>query len=392
MPSPLLVVSQPSDLAILLRDLEGVSRVAIDAEGNGLFAYRTRLCTLQLAWEKADEVRVAIVDTLELAPAALASLLGPGGPIKLLHDCTFDVKMLSDSKVTVERVRDTSVLARMLGRKATGLASLLAGELDIKLDKGLQQHDWSRRPLEPHHLAYLADDVRYLMALDDKLAGEARALDIEEEVDVECAFKVRGALLPPREKRPAYLRVRGNENLDKGGLSVLRRLVEERERIAAEWDQPPFKVASNEWLLSIARAKPTDVGELRRVRGGFSPRLQGALPRLVAAVHAGLADGEPPPEPNAEARIDRRVLAAQRAREKRLTTWRRKEAAERGVDEQVVLPGHCLQDLATLQSADLAAIAAVPGLGAKRLARYGERVAALLAEETEPPAPKPAVP
>jgi len=392
MSPPLLLVSRPSDLAVLLRELEGVRRVAIDAEGNGLFAYRTRLCTLQLAWETAVEIRVAVVDTLELDPLALDSILGPQGPIKLLHDCTFDVKLLSDSKVTVERVRDTSVLARMLGRKATGLASLLASELGIQLDKDLQQHDWSRRPLEPHHLTYLADDVRYLMALDDKLAGEARALDIEEEVEVECAFKVRGALLPPREKKPAYLRVRGSEKLDKVGLSVLRRLVEERERVAAEWDQPPFKVASNDWLLAIARAKPADVAELRRVRGGFSPRLQGALSRLVAAVQAGLADGEPAPLANAEARVDRRLLAAQRAREKRLTAWRRKEAAARGVDEQVVLPGHCLQDLAALEIHDRAAVAAVPGLGAKRVARYGETMAALIAEQSESPVPKPTVP
>jgi ribonuclease D len=392
MSSEPLLVSRPSDLADLLRAVEGVRRLAIDAEGNGLFAYRTRLCTLQLGWEAGDEVSVAIIDTLQLDPAALAGLLGPDGPIKLLHDCTFDVKLLSEAKVTLERVRDTSVLARMLGRKATGLASLLAGELGIKLDKELQQHDWSRRPLEPRQVAYLADDVRHLMSLDDKLAGEARALDIEEEVETECAFKVRGALLPPREKKPAYLRVRGNEKLDKIGLSVLRRLVEERERFAAEWDQPPFKVASNDWLLSVAHAKPADVGELRRVRGGFAPRLQGGLARLVAAVQAGLADGELPPEPSAEARLDRRALAAQRAREKRLTAWRRKEAAARGVDEQVVLPGHCLQDLAALEVPDFAAIASVPGLGEKRLARYGEIMAALMVEESESPPPTPSEP
>ena len=50
------------------------------------------------------------------------------------------------------------------------------------------------------------------------------------------------------------------------------------------------------------------------------------------------ADTAAPPRP------DKAVVAERRAREKRLSAWRRKEAAARGVDEQVILPGHCLQD------------------------------------------------
>jgi ribonuclease D len=377
-PEPLLV-ARPDELAPLLRAVEGARRIALDAEGNGLFAYRSRLCTLQLGWEQDGDVHVAIVDTLKVDAAALSDLLGPSGPVKLLHDCTFDVKLLADANVTLSRVRDTSVLARMLGRKATGLASLLASELGIVVEKHLQQHDWSRRPLEPREIAYLADDVRHMMALYDKLAGEAQALCIEEEVETECAFKVQGALAPPRERRPAYLRIRGSEKLDPAGLAVLRRLVEERERIAAEWDQPPFKVASNDWLLSIAHARPASEGDLRRIRGSFSPRLLGAAGRWVAVIRAGLSEGDVPPESADEVRPDRAALAARRAAEKRLTVWRRTEAVSRGVDEQVVLPGHCLQELAALGTSALADIGAVPGLGEKRHQLYGEKLAALLA-------------
>jgi ribonuclease D len=377
-PEPLLVTHE-GELALLLAAVEGAGRIALDAEGNGLFAYRSRLCTLQLAWERDAEVHVAIVDTLRVDARGLSELLGPDGPIKLLHDCTFDVKLLADENVTLSRVCDTSVLARMLGRKATGLASLLAGELGIVVEKQLQQHDWSRRPLEPREIAYLSDDVRHLAVLYDKLALEAQTLSIEEEVETECAFKVQGALAPPRERRPAYLRIRGSERLDQAGLAVLRRLVEERERIAADWDQPPFKVAGNDWLLSLAHAKPASEGDLRRIRGSFSPRLLGAAEQWVAVIRAGLSDGEVAPESTDEVRPDRAVLAARRAVEKRLTAWRRTEAASRGVDEQVVLPGHCLQELAALGTSAPAAIEAVPGLGEKRLQRYGETLGALLA-------------
>ena len=353
--------------------------VAVDVEGNGLFAYRARLCTAQLAWEREGSTQVAIVDTLAVDPKPLAELLGARGPAKVLHDFTFDLKLLADAGISLARVADTSVLARLLGRKATGLGSLLSSELAIVVPKDLQQHDWSKRPLEGPQLEYLAGDVRYLIQLYEKMLADARSLDIEEEVDVECAFKHGAALAPPREKRPSYLRIKGAEALGPESLAVLRRLVEERDAIAALWDQPPFKVAGNELLLSLAHAKPTSTGDLARSRRGVSPRLLDVAPRLVSAVLAGLADGKvPAADLERGPRFDRDLMAARRAKEKRLSAWRRTEAHARGVDEQVVLPGHCLADLVNLDPSDVEAVASVKGMGPKRVARYAATLAALL--------------
>jgi ribonuclease D len=380
------VVTTRADLQDVVRAASAASAVAVDAEGNGLFAYRARLCTVQLAWQEGDRTRIAVVDTLAVDPAPLGPLLDRSGPVKVLHDFTFDVKLLAEAGVELDNVRDTSVLARMLGRKATGLASLLSSELGIVVPKELQQHDWSRRPLRPAELAYLETDVRYLEALHEKLAGEARGLDIEDEVLVECGFKRESALAPPREKRPAYLRIKGADALDATSLAVLRRLVMEREAIAELWDVPPFKVAANETLLFLAQRKPANVDELRRVKRGISPRLAESGARLVEAVLAGVADGTVPPADRAvESRLDRAAIAARRAREKRLTGWRRAEARARGIDEQVVLPGHCLAELVALETPDPAAVAEVRGLGAKRYARYGAMLQALL--EGEVPLP-----
>jgi ribonuclease D len=140
-------------------------------------------------------------------------------------------------------------------------------------------------------------------------------------------------------------------------------------------------VAGNELLLSLAQVKPKTVAELQRSRRGISPRLFDVAPRLVSAVLAGLTDGSvPASDLERGPRLGREIVAARRAKEKRLSTWRRAEAKARGVDEQVVLPGHCLAELVGLERVDLEAIAAVRGIGAKRVARYGEALASLLAE------------
>jgi ribonuclease D len=383
------VVTTRAELARIVSAARAAPLLAVDAEGNGLFAYRARLCTVQLAWQEGDRTQIAVVDTLAVDPAPLGELLERSGPIKVLHDFTFDVKLLAEAGVELDNVRDTSVQARMLGRKATGLASLLSSELGIVVTKELQQHDWSKRPLRPAELTYLATDVRHLAALYDKLSLETHTLDIEEEVLVECAFKRDSALAPPREKRPAYLRVKGTDALDPPSLAVLRRLVMEREAIAELWDTPPFKVAGNETLLFLAQRKPACLDELRRIKRGISPRLADCGERLLTAIATGLTEGAVPATDLAvEGRLDRAAAAARRAREKRLSAWRRAEAQARGLDEQVILPGHCLAELVALETADLRSVAEIRGLGTKRYERYGATLRALL--EGPLPLPLPA--
>ncbi len=159
----------------------------------------------------------------------------------------------------------------------------------------------------------------------------------------------------------------------------MRRLVDERERIAEEWDQPPFKVVGNEVLLSLAETKPRTMPELARARRGVSSRLFDLGPRLLSAVTAGLADGSvPPADLERGPRLGREVAAAKRATEKRLSAWRRTEAEARHVDDQVILPGHCLADLVALETPEIEAIAQVKGMGPKRIGLYGATLAALL--------------
>ena len=376
------VVTTTSELERVAQRAAGAAMLAVDVEGNGLFVYRAQLCTVQLGWlEQGGAMHIAIVDTLACDPGPLAPLLGAQGPVKVLHDFTFDAKLLQEVGVALANVRDTSVLARLLGRKATGLGSLLASELGIVVPKDLQQHDWSKRPLTEPQLAYLAADVRHLGALYDRLNGEAVEREISEEVEEESQYKLETALAPQRDRGPSYLRIKGADKLDPLGLAVLRRLVAQRELLAADWDVPPFKVAGNDLLLELSRARPTSREALRTFRRGFSSRLAGSADRLLAAILQGLQDETVPAEDRAEpARLDRTAAALRRGREKRLTAFRRSEAARRGVDEQVVLPGHCLQDALSLDQFTLQALAGVKGLGQKRLALYGEAILGAMAE------------
>ena len=371
--------------------------IAVDVEANGLFVYRPRLCAAQIAWEEGDSTVVLIVDTLATSAAALEPLLGLEGPIKVLHDLTFDARMLAEVGAPLARVRDTSVTARLLGQKATGLASVLAAELGVILDKRFQQHDWSRRPVSPAERRYLGDDVAYLLRLDRALAAKAAAMDIEAEIEEECAYKLRAALAPPRETRPSYVRIKGAQKLDRPGRAALRGLVAAREAIAEAADVPPFKIVTNEILIELAQRRPTSVPELGSVPGALSGRAGRHAARWVEAITRGASEGDVPPEEQALFEVvpmDRKEVARRREIEAKISAFRRAEAKRRGVDEQAVLPGHCAQDVASIlitaagedPMATLARLAAIPGLGAKRVERYGKRLASLLTATGEAPA------
>lgn len=385
------LVETAAALAPIAARAAGASRLAVDVEANGLHAFRPALCVLQLAWAEGAAMAVAVIDTLAVPVAPLAALLGPGGPVKVLHDLTFDARLLAEAGAPLERVRDTSVAARMLGFTATGLGALLASELGIAHAKDLQQHDWSRRPITPAQLRYLAGDVGHLLALDERLEERAAALDIAAEIAEECVYKLGTALDPPRDGRPTYARIKGAAGLDAAGRAVLRRLCQVREEAAGAADVPPFKVITNETLLELSVKRPRDRRALAGVRGATSGMAGQRVEGWLRAVAAGLEDGDVPAGERAlfaPVVADRASFAKRRAREAQVSSWRKAEAARRGVDPQVVLPGHCATELvdALLAHDDTpnavaleTAIARIRGLGSHRVDRYAAALRALAA-------------
>lgn len=376
---PISLVASADELSAAVERLARVPRIAIDIESNGLFKYRATLCTIQLA----SPEEVVVVDPFATPIDALGPLLATTGPRKIVHDVAFDARILAESKIALGNVLDTSVAARMLGRQATGLASLMK-ELGVDLDKKLQHHDWTQRPLREAEVRYLADDVVHLEALATKLETELEAAGIAEAVEEETRYRLAQAIAAAGtvDPRPPWVRLKGVDRAPKTDWPILRELAAIREEHARKLDVPPYKVIGPDLLFAIAKAKPRSRGDLERIKGATS----GSRARAIAPAMLRAIDAEPVPEAELafleKPRLAPALVKARRARESRLTSWRKAEAKARGIDEQVVLPGHCLQDLADLETTEPGALATVPGLGAFRIERDGE---ALLRALAEPP-------
>jgi len=349
-------------------------RLSFDTEGDGLFRYRTRLCMMQLGCRE----HVALVDTLAFdALREFEVLLGDQGPEKVIHDASFDARVLFAHGVRLGRVFDTAVAARFLGLKATGLSSLLLAFFQLELPKEKQQADWGVRPLDDEAVRYLVDDVRHLEALADLLLERARALDIEAEVREECAYLLSEAQRPVAEV-PPWTRLKGALTRPPEERARLRELFAEREALARELDAPPGRLVPNEVLSKLGEHAEVEEAQLLRWLGNkaaaHAARFREALARargVADAPEAEIRGQVSPPVSPAE-------LARRKTRKRLLTEMRAREAALRGVDPQVVLPGHCLSDIVDLSVVDLHSLRSVPGFGECRLSRYGARMVAEL--------------
>lgn len=361
-------VAHPDELPPLADELAAAPRVALDIEGDGFYRYHARLCTMQLA---AASPPVAIVDTLAITDLEpLRALLGPSGPVKVVHDASFDARMLARRGVTLARVFDTSIAARFLGESATGLASLLARHLGVTLAKDEQQGDWGARPLTGEQMEYLVADVSHLLPLAELLEARLVAHDLVEEVEEESRYVLAKALEPEPVREP-WTRIKGARDLPAPSLALLAALADVREREAEERDVPPFRVAPNAALFEAARRNSRDLSSLRRIRG-LRDLDDAALTSAIALARRG-----PPAEPETIAPPPEE-RARRRAREKALSAWRREEAERRGVNEQAVLPGHCLRELAGAELTGRESLAQIEGFGEKRVARYGDALLTLL--------------
>lgn len=377
-PSPVQPIVTADVAAALVARLARAERVAIDTEGDGMFRYRTRLCTLQLS----DAREIAVVDTLALDAAPLfAALLGADGPEKIVHDASFDARVLFAHGIALGNVFDTAVAARFLGFTSTGLSSLLRKLFELELPKHQQQADWGKRPLELDELRYLEDDVRHLHALADALLGEVRARDIEPEVREECAYMLREAQRQ-EQPEPPWLRIKGSATRPPAERARLFELAELREQLARAQDVPPGRLIPSDVIARLAREPVPEGADIARLLGkmqAHAPAFEAALARAAQlsdapAEHLDRLAGEVPSPAELTRRKRRRAL---------LLDFRDKEAKARGVDAQVVLPGHCLSDITELSEPTREALRRVSGLGEVRLERYGALLVQLLANARE---------
>ena len=319
------LVDSREALAELAAAMTATPEHAIDSEANSGFAYRERMCLLQV---NVDD-RLWLVDLVALPRDS--GVLDPLRPplesaeiTTFVHGGEYDMALLRrDYGIQAAAVWDSQQAASLLGWPQTGYGRLVERVCGVALAKGHAFHDWARRPLAAEPLRYALDDVRYLPAVCRRLRELVAEADLEEEVAI--AGRAVAAATWNGDFRPDGLwRIKGVRRLDAGRMPVLTALWRWRDEAAREADMPGGRLLNNALLLALARAAPRRADELRRLglRGRRLDRWGGAILRVVEAARRA-----PPPVPAPPSAPRRRP--AERERNGRLREWRRQESKRR---------------------------------------------------------------
>ncbi|HMK09091.1 MAG TPA: ribonuclease D, partial [Anaerolineales bacterium] len=183
LPDP-IVVTTDEQLRRLLPDLARAPRLAVDTESNSLYAYRERVCLIQVSTAEVD----ALIDPLALEDLSpLAPILADPAIEKVFHAAEYDLTCLRrDFGFRLVHLFDTRVAARTLGKTVTGLGDLLLEAFGVQVEKRHQRANWGKRPLAPDLLAYARLDTHYLLPLRDLLAQQLAAAGRTAEAQEEC--------------------------------------------------------------------------------------------------------------------------------------------------------------------------------------------------------------
>lgn len=248
-------INSVKDLKEACKILNQEKSFAIDIEcENGLHHYGTYICLIQISTNKHN----FIIDTLEFptrqALLPLLKILEDEKIEKILHDYSFDLRILyTQYNCKPKNIFDTQMACLMLGREKLGLASLLEEYCNIKAEKKFQRYDWTRRPLGENMLAYAIGDTKNLIYIKDKLVSELKQKKRLPWCQQECK-EIENKNLEYHEQN--FYDIKGIRSLSNHERAILLKLWQLRDDIAKKHDKPLHYVMRTKEMLDLAKNPP----------------------------------------------------------------------------------------------------------------------------------------
>jgi len=365
LPKPHLI-TQVETLNELSEKLKGEKRVAVDTESNSLYAYQEQVCLIQFSITQQDYIVDPLV-LIDLSP--LAPIFADPNIEKIFHASEYDLICLKrDFGFTFNNIFDTFTAARILGREAVGLGSLLESEFSMTVNKRYQRANWGQRPLPSHLLTYAQIDTHFLIPLRDRLAAELTKKNLlplaQEDFKRLCQVNNHNS----DEKSNDCWRINGANDLSPQKAAVLQELCRLRDRIAKRINQPLFKVFNDRVLIELAIECPRTIEEMVGLELLNSRQIKQDGEAIIAAINKGLAAS--PIYPNRSHRPSDEFLS----RLENLRKWRKNAAMKMQVSSDVVLPRDLLFQIAELDPVDMKELQDIMKNVPWRLQQFGDQI------------------
>jgi ribonuclease D len=276
------IVTTDAGLAEACARLAAAGRFAFDTEFVAEASYRPQICLIQAATDD-DCVLIDPIDGLDAGP--FWQLVADPGIETIVHAGAEDLALCYQIiGKPPARVFDVQIAAGFVGMGyPLSLMRLVRQTSRARLHKSQTLTDWRVRPLTSDQIAYAAEDVMYLPHAYSILCAQLDRLGRRRWVEEECAAiwapAVRG--VEGVDGEPKIRKLKGAGALTPQELAIADAILEERDKLARQYDRPARAVLKDHLLVELARRGWTDPRRMRTLRG---INLSDAALRRIATV------------------------------------------------------------------------------------------------------------
>lgn len=386
-----ILVNHANSFAAMLNHLHGQPLLAVDTESNSLYRYYPKVCLIQITTfadrTQPDPARVVdyLVDSLALTQLdALGQLLQDPNVEVIMHAAENDILTLQrDFGFHFAKLFDTQLAARILGWKQVGLAAILQENFGVVSDKRMQRTDWGKRPLTPQQILYAQMDTHFLPALRANLIEQLKVAQRWEEAQ-EAFSMFQHLNYHEREANArSFWQMKQTREVAREDMGILQALWQWREEEAQRRDRPPFKIMTDQTLVTLANQQPQSLHELKQLPGLGDLHTKQYGKALLAAIARGRI--APLPEwPSATERSEQALEKPVQHRYDALRQWRSQAAEQRGVTPEIVFSNSILLSIAQRMPTSETELLEIPEIGPWKARTYGPAILATLHGRHQP--------
>lgn len=236
-----------------------------DTEFVGEDKYDPEICLIQAA---TDSFCVLIDPLGDLDVSPFWHLVADAAAHVVVHAGSEDLALCwKQIAAQAANVFDVQIGAGLVGLGyPISLSRLARLTLGVKLHKSQTLTDWRKRPLTHDQIDYAVEDVAHLLAMYRLIHDRLVQLGREEWGDEECVRVCQAATLAARGEQKLR-RLRGAGGLNRRELAIAEALLEERDKLAQEYNRPARGVLRDHLLVELARRGWTKVARIQTLRG-----------------------------------------------------------------------------------------------------------------------------
>jgi len=266
-----IFVNNKKSFEAMLSILSQVSSCTMDTEADSMYHYQEKLSLIQISvgkyhWLIDPLCRLNLKQLWKCK--ALKNIT--------FHACDYDLRLLAIFHgFYPEKIYDTSIAAKLLGEKQTGLAALVEKYFGVKLSKENQKADWTKRPLSSAMCYYAVQDTVYLDAIKELQCEKLRKLGRMEWLQESCENLLKNLKRQNENSKTSQKeswRLKGSNVFKPFELQLLKAAWQWRDKEAEKRDCASYRVLNPYLMLNIVKV-------VAKFKGKIDERNLPRLPR-----------------------------------------------------------------------------------------------------------------